>query len=305
MASGLYAACSDGVAAMAATAIQALETATKKVMQLPAELLSFANYQRADKVQWQEKAAKAFDSDLLGVLLVSLREGRYWVFDGRQRVGLAAKAGWRRPFDVLVYEGLTYKDEAELFRAFNEQRTAVGRPEVFKARLEAADPAAWQLYDIAAEFKVVVATASSGYTSAALINAVGSLERMQRSFSGDEDRIRQFFRIVTTAWPEEPHRWKASIIEGLTAFLLKYPWMDEEVLLARLREVQPTTLIAEADALRRVMTIPLVKSFGMTFAKRYNKGLRTRKLEAWDETPGGLQERPGNHDSRVVRLKGV
>lgn len=97
-------------------------------------------YQRQLKYQWlNRQEARGFDPRLYGRPIVIKRaNGKYVVLDGANRIELAARAG-KTEVPVLLYEGLTFNEEIELFRRFNRDRSNVNAAEIFHTDCLAGD----------------------------------------------------------------------------------------------------------------------------------------------------------------------
>lgn len=79
--------------------------------------------QRALKPARVEQILSALDLAAFGEPVLSYRDGRYYIVDGQHRVRALAKFlgdGWeRQKIQCKVYEGMTEREEAHLFRQLN------------------------------------------------------------------------------------------------------------------------------------------------------------------------------------------
>jgi len=85
-----------------------------------------------------DKLALKFDLDKMGNPVISERDGRFFIIDGQTRVYAAKKFGFADTDKVqcAVYEGLTEKQEADLFLALNDSK-AVGAFDKFRVGVNA------------------------------------------------------------------------------------------------------------------------------------------------------------------------
>lgn len=259
--------------------------------------LRLDKYQRDPRPALQAKIAKAPDVALLGALLVSYRDGAWYLLDGQQRVGGLRQAGWREPVSCMVYFGLTYQEEAEIFRKFNDDRSGFTAGEILKAKLEAADPDAWALYDSLGELGLGVAlNASDVHSRKDIIKAVAALTRVWRNLGRDRERFKRLLWIIQTAWPEDAQRWNGNIMVGLAMFLLRYEdhsdfsWAE---LPERLARSSPAKLMVEARELGSLGATDIGTKVGMMILERYNYKRSKKRLPRWWEVP---QRRAGKRE---------
>lgn len=99
----------------------AIETGGGKFARIPCSLLFIDTYQRGEKGKIKNIAENWNDRDC-GMLLVSYRDGTFWVVDGRQRLAAARIIG---VYDLkcLIFEGLTKGDEASMLSGQNKNKT--------------------------------------------------------------------------------------------------------------------------------------------------------------------------------------
>ena len=90
-----------------------------KEMYIRSDLLEVprSTYQRKLKPQRAKRIAKAFDERIANEPKVSLRNGRYYVFDGQHTIAAREERNGGKPLPILckVYMGMTESDEAMLF----------------------------------------------------------------------------------------------------------------------------------------------------------------------------------------------
>ena len=98
--------------------------------------LNLDHYQRRTRYGKVKSIIKDFNPFLLGVILVSYRDGKYNVVDGGHRVAALRQMGAKTVMCQMVY-GLTYEQEASLFLDFNCNRTGLTPNEKFAGAVEA------------------------------------------------------------------------------------------------------------------------------------------------------------------------
>lgn len=251
--------------------------------------LRLDKYQRGVRERVQAKIAKAPNVDLLGALLVSYRDGAYWLLDGQQRVGGLKRAGWKEPVDCMVYFGLSYAEEADIFRRFNEDRSVVTAGEILRAKLEAGDEDAWAMYDVVTGLgQEVSMDANSRGNSLTTIKAVAGLNRAWKVTGRNPAFFRETLATVIAAWPEDEQRWNGNLLLGLTMFLTRYRDHEDfrlNELPAKLATVSTARLMTQAREVAAFGTSDLGNRLGMCIVERYNHKRKARRLPGWYETP--------------------
>ena len=104
-------------------------------------LVSNQDYQRNLSVKHVQKAASHFDLFQINPVKVSRRGGINYVFNGQHTIEMIASASGSRdtPVWCMVYDNLTYEEEAHIFAEQQKHVKALVPYEVFVAHLEAGD----------------------------------------------------------------------------------------------------------------------------------------------------------------------
>ncbi len=114
---------------------------------LPLESLLTADYQKDRLDVRRAKAiAKEYDPVKAGCVLISEREGKFYIADGQHRTA-AAKIAGETHIMCQVVAGLTYEEEARLFAEQSKLTRGVSKTIKFKALLEAKDEKSMQIND--------------------------------------------------------------------------------------------------------------------------------------------------------------
>lgn len=90
-----------------------------------------------------DKLVKVWDSRLLTPLVVSYRDGRYYLVDGQHRVcGMRKLNGGKDVMAVCrVYRGMTYEQEAELYYKLDQAKGHLRLSHATKALIESGSDA--------------------------------------------------------------------------------------------------------------------------------------------------------------------
>ena len=108
-----------------------------------ADLYSGQAYQRPVKDRVVDKLVREWDPRLLTPLVVSYRDGRYYLVDGQHRVCGGKRKNNGKDVDMLcqVYYGLTYEQEAELYYKLDQAKGHLRLAHATKALLESGSNA--------------------------------------------------------------------------------------------------------------------------------------------------------------------
>lgn len=241
---------------------------------IPVGELVIDEYQRIiDSKKIKERSA-GFDPLKLGTITVSKRKGKCYVIDGQHRTVLA-KAKNIPGLMALVYEGLTYEDEARLFKSLNGANGETKRlstTDIFNASVEAKEQEAIDLKNIVESIGFRIAN----YSGNNIICAIGNLEKLFAK-KGAEN-IAETLSLIKQTWNGEAHSLHGKIIIGLSEFLTIYdqePNFSRSVFVKQLAKVDPQKIMREANG-DTSTNVTKVKMMNVLF-KYYNVRL-SKKL---------------------------
>lgn len=107
----------------------------KKIADIPVDLLELDHsYQRIETGN-ANKIAENWDKDACEFLLVSYRNGKFYVIDGQHRM-IAAKIKGIESLPCVIFTGLTRSEEARRFSIQGNGRKKLAPNDTFKANLE-------------------------------------------------------------------------------------------------------------------------------------------------------------------------
>ena len=257
-------------------------TVKKMVMrELSSDLLIDNDYQRPLSAARVQLICENFDEQLVNLIKVSLRDGKYYVFDGQHTKAALERLNGNKPVmvDVMIYEfvGLTSDEqkerEAELFAQQNGIARFVDSTSRFRALYEANDPAVLQFH--------------------AITNSAGVLMDFTR---GNQDRKLVCFKEAWNAWRNLGnslyvdmlklilHIWggdkdslQAPIIGGMSKFIKAYhDKYDRQLLFDALSGESPLRIIADGSKSPETSKY----KFTRQIIKRYNAEIVRRKKKA-------------------------
>ena len=242
---------------------------------LPTKDLKLGNYQRKVDMVRIKKMADEFDETLIGTITVSSRNGFYYVIDGQHRVMLAKTKGLNGLM-ALVYEGLTYEEEATYFNRLNNangEQKRLRKTDIFKASVEAKDIVAVDIKNIIESLGFRISEASG--TNA--ITAIGTIEKIYRKCGAQE--LKDTLKLLKDTWNGERYSLNNMMLDGITEFLSIYtgqPNFSTSVFISQLSKIDPKKIHREAqgDTTTNNSNVKIMN----TLFKYYNVKLR-KKLE--------------------------
>ena len=189
-----------------------------------------SNGQRAIKPSRVDKLVAEMDLDQLGLPVVNERDDVYYIIDGQHRIEALKHwmgKGWEsQKIEVRIYNGLTEKEEANMFDRLNDvlHVTVFDR---FKARLFAGRETELQIYSVVQKNNLCI----SKDKVPGAIGAVGTLSRVYQR-DGKED-LGRTLRIIRDAFGDTG--FEAQLIDGIGHLCHRYNGvLDEKVAVERL-----------------------------------------------------------------------
>lgn len=214
-----------------------------ELKKIPLDSIKFAEYQREVKPSKVNKIVKNFVPDILGVGLVSFRDGNFWGIDTQHRIEALKKLGYKEML-CQVLTGLTYEQECYRFVLLNTGRTQLTANQIFHGRVEEKDREALALVAMFKKYRFDY-NKNNGTKDDNIIGAVSKFVKMQKVYG--VDRVEKVLRILRNAWYGDKNSLSSAIITGLSTFLEENSTADEMILTKALEKVMPNILIAQAN----------------------------------------------------------
>lgn len=234
-------------------------------------------HQRGISTMKATKIAKSFNPKAVGLLTVSRRaDGTMWLINGQHRA--YAMSMLAIPLALCsVYEGLSLREEAELWVKLNTQ-TAPMRLDLYHGRLLEGDPVAVEI-DRAVHLCGFKIARYFGKRTPDTIAAVSALEYI---FSqGGVAALTDVLLTVRKLWPNNVLATSDDVLRGVHVFLLVFSnELKRERLYSQLGKIPLETLIQNAVYLKGVYSRKERTMIAYAFLQAYNKGLSDgRKLD--------------------------
>lgn len=206
--------------------------------------LKFAPYQRELKMSKVRKIANNFIPDVVGVGLVSFRDGEFNCLDAQHRVKAMEMLGYKEIW-CQVLTGLTYKEECERFNLLNTGRTQLTSNQVFHCLVEGGDKDALELVEMFKKYRFDY-NKNTSVKSQNVIGAVSKFSKIQKNYG--TDMVERVLRTLRNAWFGDSDSLSSAIITGLSTFYSETINVDDMVLVKALEQITPSALITQATA---------------------------------------------------------
>lgn len=238
-------------------------------------ILSDPSYQRSLDLNRVKRIASTFDRRLVNPIKVSLREGKYYVFDGQHTLAALKSRNHNRDLMVecKVYYNLTAQDEAILFSEQNGLSRSVSSIAKYKALYAAGDQ------DVV---NLVTHTAMAGFfinfTNGKAKNKIICVSKAFKVFkSCTPIEYIDVLKIIKDAWDGIPESLSTEILGGMSIFWNTYKGrFNRSQLIKQLRKVNPVVIIRDGKAFGANM--PGDSKYAAQILNVYNRKLRGNKL---------------------------
>lgn len=232
-------------------------------------------YQRGIKTNKIKEFIRNFDETLLTPIIVSKRDDEYYVIDGQHRVVVAEMVGIKELMAV-VYEGMTYEQEAEYFNKLNGangEKVKLTSYDVFNADVQSKNKIVIEINEIVNKvgFKI-----KNSYQDNC-IQSIHTLKSIYKNMGGSF--LQGVLQTLKDTWDGETKSLSGKMISGVSEFLKIYVGdvnFEIGTFVKQLSKIEPKKILGEADA-DTTTDKTNVKTMNILF-KYYNKGLR-KKLD--------------------------
>ena len=240
----------------------------------PSQLVIDTTYQRGLTVSRVDKIVGDFDGDLFNEPKVSLRDGKYYGFDGQHSVRAWEKKFGDKPIYCKVFKGMTWMDEQRVFLAQTGYSSPLMINDKFKALFNGGDTDIVSMVRGAERVGFVVLLGKKDHASDANhIRAVKSLYNAFKSLG--TDAYMDMLTVIHDAWPGIDERVNQNIIKGMSEFYKAfYGSFTQSDLIKALSRVRPIDIIREGRA------TSLKHGHAREIVKAYNRNRKAHRLDA-------------------------
>ena len=206
------------------------ETLKRETVFISMSDLYMPGYQRKTQKWRVNKIAKEFKADMMDDLIISYREGKYWVVDGGHRFEAISIINEQRmreskaPFDTIpcrILYGYDYQDEAEYYRGLNKNRRIPGRLEDHEAAVEAGDEEAVAIKRLLEKYGLSFGNCKNSTT----ITAVKSVYDLVTFYGFDV--MDYMFKTHKELWFGVKDMLDAHVLGGLSELIFRHGYRDE------------------------------------------------------------------------------
>ncbi len=232
-------------------------------------------YQRTLNKRAVERVAKNWSWPACGVLLVSRRpDGRYYIFDGQHRwesAKASAGAKWGKEIEALpclVFNDLSFKDEAKGFLGANTERRAMYVAQQYNALIVAGDPMALKARELVQVAKREVAMGAGPKT----ISCISGIIRALRL---DEAALRRVWPVICAVL--EGRLFHERVVKGLFHLERRMPEgrsLSEPRFIERLLSVGAEAILRSIRDAVAIEGTASTRVVAMGVLRAFNKGNR-------------------------------
>lgn len=263
-------------------------------VRIPVNKLKSTNMaQRVFKKPHVEEIIDNFDKNQLQPIVVSFRDGIYYIVDGDHRTAaVRVKFGNDYLMECKVVNGLTEKQEADLFVKLNENRIPLTASEDARGKFYAGEQQILDLYNICKknhcifDIKVQENSNDDDIEDKSDWRKVKCIKAMERTYEGlgyNYDDMFRIIKLLNTTWADDKDTFQEPMIKMMAVLIKTYgDEMVDKTFISRLSaspDHTPSKLIY-AGREDRFTKAKLEKRMARIAVYQYNtaKG-RTKKLE--------------------------
>ena len=193
-----------------------------KEMYIRSDLLEVPRntYQRPLNTQRTKRIAKAFDERIANEPKVSLRNGRYFVFDGQHTIAARVERNGGKPLPILckLYLGMTESEEATLFAEQNGESADLGAGIWLRALIYAGDPIAIRFQKATESIGIRVDFDQKRGTKRLACVATAFNEFKQVGV----EKYKEALSLLLEAWDGDPDSLRAETVTAMCRFVELY-----------------------------------------------------------------------------------
>lgn len=218
--------------------------------------------------------AKNWNDNNVGILTVSLRDGKTWVVDGQHRYLAAMELGLGDQKVLChIHKDLTREEEAKLFARLNDQRAPTAY-DIFKAGLIYGDTVAIGVERAARKHGYAV----TGQSATGKIACVSKLMEIQRK---DPDLLDGVLQVTSQAWGDHRSGVEAPMVAGIAKVLDRYNGeVDRRQLATKLKkQADPAAMLGHAKSRKAMTGYSVTDEIAESVVAVYNKGRRSKALK--------------------------
>lgn len=239
---------------------------------LPIKDLKLGNYQRDLDMTRCKSYAADFNINMMGTIMISEREGTYYIIDGQHRVIVANLVNQNEVFCQII-KGMTYEEEAILFGKLNTKIKHLSTTSLFNSGVEGKKA---EETEIAAILKGVGFKVGRTKADDTII-AILAINTVYRKYG--KKHLFETLALIKNIWNGKADSLNNKIITGVSEFIKIYKneiGFTTKIFVNQLRKVDPVVLVREATAVTSTNKKD-IKMVTIMF-KYYNTRLRNKMV---------------------------
>lgn len=244
---------------------------------IPFNQLGKAGYNRPINRAQVNKIKRNFNEDLVQLVIVSFRDGKYWIVDGQHTSQALYELNGNDPNTPIrckVVTGLTYDEESDWYVRLNTMSKNLSFADKLKGMIESKEPTAVDFRDTVESCGYIV----GGNTRQSL----GALNVAWTIFnkSHGKENLTNVLSITHECWPDNKNGVESTLLRGLVLFLKNHgDEFQRSHLISAWSDANPKTLVQDAKTFYKQMDS---KAYTQPYCmyvqliNKYNFGLRNK-----------------------------
>ncbi len=209
-------------------------------------------YQRPLNSRRTKRIARAFDERIANEPKVSLRNGRYYVFDGQHTIMARVERNGGKPLPILckLYMGMTESDEADLFSQQNGESAELTAGARIRAEIYSGKPNAlnFQKATESTGLRLDFGQQRGKNRLACVATAFDEFQRV------GPEKYKEALTLLREAWDGDPDSLRAETVTAMCRFVELYEGAyDRKRLIQRYRKFDPITIYRDGRSMSGIM----------------------------------------------------
>ncbi len=242
------------------------------------KLISGLPYQRPIDERNVEKLIREWNNAVLDPLVVSFRDGRFYLVDGQHRVSAMRKMNGGNDLMVMckIHRGLTYEDEADLCYRLDQSKTRLTLAQSTRALNESGKNVELQDIHRLIERNGFTWIHGKKYARPHEIIATQTVINAYRLLGSTD--FSRMLDLLNKVWHGDPYSLSGAFISGMALFLKTYrAELKDHIFIRRMSGVAPEDIIR--DGKQDFTTGKRTLRYARAILNKYNRMQSGRGLE--------------------------
>lgn len=223
-------------------------------------LIPQVGYQRVLSKAHVKKTAENFNPYQINPVKVSRREGKNYVVNGQHTIEVIALVSKSRETSVwcMVYDNLTYEEEAEIFATQQKYTRYLSSYDIFNAEIEAGNEEASIIKSVVESYNLTV---SSNQIPGAIC-AIATLESIYESYG--YEILDATLGLCIATWQGEKNSLSSYVLKAVAILLVAFQGEIKETLFKE--KLQFTPIIQISKSAKLLQESSNIKGYGYALA---------------------------------------